>query len=174
MGKVLFVYYPLEKNDLKPCVIIPCYNEERRLKVESFHSFLDSNKSIDLLFVNDGSLDKTQVVLGQLEALFENVSVLNLEQNVGKASAIRKGMLHVLDKDYDHIGYFDADLATPLKEIPRFLNIFEDCNIDLVMGTRILRLGGDIQRKWNRHFLGRLFATFASFSLQLPVYDTQC
>jgi dolichyl-phosphate beta-glucosyltransferase len=159
---------------MKPCVIVPCYNEEKRLKVEPFSSFLAQHKEIDFLFVNDGSKDKTSDILGKLESDHQNATALNLTTNVGKAAAVRKGILNALDKGYEYVGYFDADLATPLIEIPRFLRIFENKDIDLVMGTRILRLGGDVQRKWYRHFLGRLFATFASLSLRLPVYDTQC
>ena len=162
---------------MKPCVIVPCYNEEKRFKSESFESFVSVHENIHFLLVNDGSRDNTIKLLKKLESTHQNVAVLDLNKNGGKAAAVREGILHALEQNFDLVGYFDADLATPLNEIPRFLRIFgneDHSNIELVMGTRILRLGGDVQRKWYRHFLGRLFATFASLSLRLPVYDTQC
>jgi dolichyl-phosphate beta-glucosyltransferase len=166
---------------MRPCVILPCYNEEKRFKIESFESFVSVHQNIHFLLVNDGSKDQTIELLKKLESTHKNVAVLDLTKNVGKAAAVREGVLHALgpsnDQNFDLVGYFDADLATPLNEIPRFLRIFgseDHSNIDLVMGTRILRLGGDIQRKWHRHYLGRLFASVASLALRLPVYDTQC
>lgn len=137
--------------------------------------FMKEHPEIDFLFVNDGSKDGTMDVLQSIENQAENARSKHLVSNVGKARAIQKGVQQCLEDDYTHIAYFDADLATPLFEIPRFVQKFKNSKkIELVMGSRILRLGGEIDRKWYRHLLGRLFATFASMSLKLPVYDTQC
>ena len=85
-------------------------------------------------------------------------------------------MLHAVEKiDFDYIAYFDADLATSLDEIPVFFNIFEQNNtLKMVVGSRVKRLGANINRKWMRHIVGRIFATCASATLLLPTYDTQC
>ena len=74
----------------------------------------------------------------------------------------------------DFIGFWDADLATPLSEIPRFIHIAADHDYKVVTGLRLLRLGAGVRRKKLRHYLGRCFATAASVMLGLPVYDTQC
>ena len=74
----------------------------------------------------------------------------------------------------DFIGFWDADLATPLSEIPRFVHIAADHDYKVVTGLRLLRLGAGVRRKKLRHYLGRCFATAASVMLGLPVYDTQC
>ena len=77
--------------------------------------------------------------------------------------------------DFKLVGYWDADLATPLSTIPEFIDKFRS-NIELVAvcGSRILRLGASIHRSVFRHYFGRVFATIASNILKIPVYDTQC
>jgi hypothetical protein len=84
-------------------------------------------------------------------------------------------MLAALDADADFVGFWDADLATPLEELPRFLDLLADRrDIDVVLGSRVKLLGRDIERHAWRHYLGRFFATIVSELLRLPVYDTQC
>ena len=76
---------------------------------------------------------------------------------------------------YQLVGYWDADLATPLAEIPVFIEKFQsNKELNAVCGSRILRLGSSIRRSVFRHYLGRVFATIVSNILNIPVYDTQC
>jgi hypothetical protein len=73
------------------------------------------------------------------------------------------------------VGYWDADLATPLDTISRFHELLKArSEFTLVMGSRVALLGRQIRRSGLRHFAGRAFATAASVVLGLPVYDTQC
>jgi hypothetical protein len=72
------------------------------------------------------------------------------------------------------VGYFDADLATPLSEIAPMAEFFEAPNVHLVMGSRVKLLGRNVSRSPLRHYLGRVFASSASLILGLDVYDTQC
>ena len=76
--------------------------------------------------------------------------------------------------DFKLVGYWDADLATPLSTIPEFIDKFRS-NRELVAvcGSRILRLGASIHRSVFRHYFGRVFATIASNILKIPVYVTQ-
>ena len=161
--------------DKKLCLIIPCYNEEKRLLVAQYATFLEK-KRCDLLFVNDGSKDGTAGVLQELSGKYENALVLNLSKNKGKAEAVREGILHALslDKNYTYLGFWDADLATSLDEIEVFLSLLKIKNYDCIIGSRVRRLGALIKRKWHRHYLGRIFATVASWMLKISVYDTQC
>lgn len=130
------------------------------------------------LFVNDGSTDGTAHVIR--ERLGERVYLLDLPRNVGKAEAVRAGMLHASKtsslNEADWIGYWDADLATPLSEVTAFLRfgqIVED-RVDSIWGSRVDRLGSAIRRSYLRHLAGRLVATAAGFLLGLPSYDSQC
>ena len=160
------------------CVVVPCYNEAGRLPVGEFLSFLDGNQHIAFCFVNDGSLDTTRDVLAELRRRGpdERVQVVNLERNRGKAEAVRAGVLHALAwRQFDYVGYLDADLATPLSELNHLLTYEPGPGrFEVICGSRIRRLGARIERSAVRHVLGRVFATFASMVLQLPVYDTQC
>jgi len=142
-----------------------------------FVAFIKAQNQYHFLFVNDGSSDNTISVLESMEREFpDQVSVLDLKQNAGKAEAIRQGMLASVDMKFDYLAYFDADLATPLEEIPRLLSYTQHLPEPyLIMGSRIKLLGStNIQRKLRRHYIGRVFATIVSNMLSLPIYDTQC
>jgi dolichyl-phosphate beta-glucosyltransferase len=161
-------------------IVVPCYNEELRLPVDEFLRFL-SESQVRLVFVDDGSRDKT---LDRLESLRkgreDRVFVLRSPANQGKAEAVRMGMNFALDalapeQHASYVGYWDADLATPLDAIPKFMAVFADRpDLDMVFGSRVKLLGRHVHRKTSRHYLGRVFATVVSVMLRLPIYDTQC
>ena len=158
-------------------IVVPCYNEEHRLNTLAFQEFLATCKGIGLCFVDDGSRDLTARVLNSIrDAAPHAAEVVVLPNNVGKAEAVRRGVAHCLEREEaSHVGFWDADLATPLNEIPRFLREFElRPELQLVCGSRVLRMGADISRSPLRHYTGRFFATAASVTLRLPFYDTQC
>src|SRR5215212_22879 len=157
-------------------LVIPCYNEERRLPVDALRAFALDGVRLELLLVNDGSRDGTLALLESLHA--ENpdrFSVLNLEQNQGKAEAVRRGIVAAMERGPDFFGFWDADLATQLEELPSYLNVFRTRReVDMVFGARVRLLGRSISRRPTRHYVGRVGATLISSSLGLAVYDTQC
>jgi dolichyl-phosphate beta-glucosyltransferase len=159
------------------CLVVPCYNEAERLRGDLILDFLASRGHASLCFVNDGSSDAT---LRVLEALGKRdpgrIVVLSLARNGGKAEAVRHGVTHAAAlRRFAFIGYWDADLSTPLSELDGLLAAFDiDPGCRLAMASRIRRLGSDIERNPARHYLGRIFSTFASQVLDLPVYDSQC
>ena len=79
-------------------IVVPCYNEARRLQSEKFVEFVHAARDIDLLFVNDGSTDNTQEVLERLQRVCgPSVSVLHKPVNGGKSEAVRDGMLRAIE-----------------------------------------------------------------------------
>lgn len=157
-------------------MIVPCYNEANRIAVDEFSDFIKFN-DVAFCFVNDGSSDRTKEVLNELYLRNkEKVDVVNSEENLGKAEAVRLGAIKALDSQKnDLIGYFDADLSTPLEEIKRLIAPFEqNPYVVMSMGSRVRLLGREIERNGLRHYLGRFFSTITSCILNLPVYDTQC
>jgi len=157
-------------------VIVPCYNESNRLNINEFEKFAKSNPNIKFLFVNDGSSDDTLDVLLKMQSDNCSFLILDLKDNVGKAEAVRKGVLHSLDVigDVDLVAFFDADIATPLSDLKSMIEIVKMNQYYMVTGCRFKRMGGNIERRYIRFLLGRIFATFAANILKLPVYDTQC
>lgn len=159
------------------CLVVPCYNEANRLNVAAFRDFLACETHTRLLFVDDGSRDNTIAVLNSVRAGYEaKADILVCEKNGGKAEAVRRGVLHAIDHlSPEYIGFWDADLATPLNAVFPMLSILDaDAQKDMVFGARVKLLGRFVERKAARHYLGRVFATVVSNVLRLAIYDTQC
>jgi glycosyltransferase involved in cell wall biosynthesis len=160
----------------KTHIVVPCYDEAERLPAAEFLRFAAAHPDVDFLFVDDGSRDDTAERLRDLERKEPTrLAVLSLPRNRGKAEAVRAGMLEAFGSEARYVGYWDADLSTPLEEIPRFVDLLDrraDC--DVALGSRVRLLGRTIERRALRHYVGRVYATLASATLRLPVYDTQC
>lgn len=157
-----------------PCIVVPCFNEAARLDVAAFLELAAG--PLRLLFVDDGSTDSTPAVLEDLCAASDGKAQwLKLPQNAGKAEAVRQGLLLAITQGAAEIGFLDADLATPPSEVLRLLAILHQRpEVEVLIGARIRLLGNAVERKAIRHYLGRVFATAASLTLALHVYDTQC
>jgi len=99
----------------KTCTIIPVFNEANRLPRAEFLSYAKKNPQHLFLFVNDGSTDASQMMIDELQNEFhEGIQTLHLQQNGGKAEAIRQGML--LMKGNTQIRwFFDIEIFIRLK-----------------------------------------------------------
>lgn len=158
----------------KTAIVVPCYNEEKRLKTGELLSFLAAEPGVFFVFVNDGSRDATgRLLKGLVGKSGGRAALVDLDRNCGKAEAVRRGFLKAFELGYEYIGYWDADLAAPLSLLPEFVSAM-DAGKTVVLGSRVKLLGRNIRRRAARHYLGRLFATAVSVILKLPVYDTQC
>lgn len=159
---------------MKITIIIPFYNEEKRIKIERFHQIFNNFPHYNFLLVNDGSTDNTNAILDEFKSKFPNLTILKLDKNVGKAEAIRAAVLSISNADF--IVYYDADLATPFSELEKLIQFsILHQNYKMVMGARIKLIGNQVKRSLKRHYFGRIFATIVSqFVLKVAVYDTQC
>lgn len=157
-------------------LVVPCYNEAARLDLARFQASAAEYPDVRFLFVNDGSTDDTAGVLRDLcESRPKTFLLHELTQNSGKAEAVRVGFLRAIEMHPDCIGFWDADLSTPLDELAGMLDIFRiRPQIEMVFGARVNLLGRKVRRKLSRHYLGRVFATVVARSLGLGIYDTQC
>ncbi len=168
------------KNNLRPipstAMVVPCYNEEKRINVAAFIHTITHSPHINFVFVNDGSRDATLKILNTIKsAAPESVSILDLPVNSGKAEAVRQGLIFATKNGADFVGYWDADLATPLDAIDDFVRLMKkfDC-IQVVYGARRRLLGHNIDRTISRRLISRLCALMARCALRLPIGDTQC
>jgi glycosyltransferase involved in cell wall biosynthesis len=162
--------------ELPTIIVIPCYNEATRLQIAIFKAFACTQPAVRFLFVDDGSTDGTwQVLAGLHQADPARFAIYRLPENCGKAEAVRQGMLRAFEAHPTYAGYWDADLATPLETIPRFIQVLDATpEIELVCGARIPLLGHRITRRAMRQWLGRLFAHAAALMLGVRIHDTQC
>jgi glycosyltransferase involved in cell wall biosynthesis len=160
----------------RTAIVVPCFDEEQRLRSEAFLEFAKTHPEIDFALVNDGSRDGTLALLEKLARDSRGrFRVIDQQPNVGKAEAVRRGMRAVFDNGAAYAGYWDADLATPLEAIPEFVALLDArADLDIVFGARVKLLGRSVERDPTRHYMGRVFATVVSIVLRLPVYDTQC
>ena len=164
-------------------LLVPCFNESNRLSVPAFTNFLVDHPRTMMVFVNDGSTDSTIQTLESIQQQVGSgrVKILTLVQNGGKAEAIRQGMHLVMSGSFQTqyqpslIGYMDADLATPLSEIERLIDIaLRRTDVTLVVGSRLALKGHRVVRTPSRKFLGRIFAAVVSLTLGIGLKDTQC
>ncbi|HEY4304982.1 MAG TPA: glycosyltransferase [Gemmatimonadaceae bacterium] len=155
-------------------LVVPCYNEARRLDVPAFDAFAAQGDA-HLVLVNDGSTDTTSLLLRELASRHDNITALDLAQNSGKAEAVRRGLLEAIASGADFVGFWDADLATPFDALPALVERLDTLpHLQTILGSRVRLLGRTIDRRAVRHYTGRVFATAVSLTLRLPVYDTQC
>jgi len=158
----------------KTSIVIPCFNEARRLAPEKFKELAADSKA-HIVFVDDGSTDGTNDILKELiRDIGHSAELIEMKKNSGKGEAVRTGLLHAIGLGMENIGYIDADMATPTPDIRHLINCLDDAQTDVALGSRVALLGHKIERSPWRHYLGRVFATAASLTLALPVYDTQC
>lgn len=167
-----FKFYDMQKT----CIVIPLYNEEKRFDKHTFVLFIKNNPDFSLVLVDDGSKDRTALMVKEFAQEYPNqVFVKIMDENSGKAEAVRVGVKYALSlQQYKYIGFLDADLSTPIDTMVEFVKHAELQNFEIIIGSRIKRLGATITRSSVRHYMGRVFSTFASLVLDLPVYDTQC
>jgi glycosyltransferase involved in cell wall biosynthesis len=160
---------------IRVCLIVPCFNEAARL---DFRRFETLPLGTVCLLVDDGSRDGTLELARQHESA--TLRVLPLQRNLGKAGAVRAGVLHArasgLLDTAEWVGYWDADMATPFSEVEYMLayGALAGGRVDAILGSRVYKLGSRIDRSVRRHLLGRLFATVSTNLLALDVYDSQC
>ncbi len=161
--------------DVDLCIVVPCFNEQHGIDILGYRAFLKQSSRSILCFVDDGSTDGTLAALRQVARDFEEkVAILSISRNVGKAEAVRQGILYC-NSSFEHpsIAFLDADLSTSLTEcveISRHLSH----KTRFVFGSRIMKIGSIIERTRYRFLIGRILATLISLILNLKVYDTQC
>ena len=157
-------------------LVIPCHNEAARLSKSAFLEALLNWPWVSFCFVDDGSTDSTAEQLAHLTRLSPSVHALYLPRNIGKAEAVRTGIRYLCENACsDFVGFWDADLATPLSEIPSFMRQFKERpHIKAVIGSRWPHLGAEITRRPMRNLTGWIMKSLIRHILAVPIWDTQC
>lgn len=158
--------------------VIPAYNEAARLgtTLKQVFAYLQAQPySSEVIVVNDGSTDDTAQVV---EAIFAyhgtNVParLLSYSPNRGKGYAVRQGLLAAQGA----VALFsDADLSTPVTDVPLLLNPILAGEFDVVFGSRAMdRSLIGVHQPWLREQSGRFFNLIMQLATGLPYSDTQC
>jgi len=161
-------------------LIVPCFNEALRLDPKYYEDLLTQTE-VSLVFINDGSTDNTLNLLTALKNRNPGrIILVSLQNNLGKANAIREGMLlfhNSLDKNPDFLGYLDADCAFGISDIKKLFEISTNKKIgeyDVISMARIDLAGRSVQRKRYRQIIGRILGIFLRLTLpNFKMYDTQ-
>lgn len=161
---------------MKTGIIIPCYNEEKRLDQKAFVSFIKENTDYHLCFVNDGSKDNTLGVLNAMKAEAPHaISIVDVKKNSGKATAVRAGSRFLYSKkDISYIGFIDADLSTDFRDFKDLVKTLKKENKLVVFGSRNSGGQGTIERNFMRNMFSKCVKQFILQILGLPIRDTQC
>lgn len=158
-------------------IVIPAFNEAGRIG-ESLRVTLDYLKRIspgsELIVVNDGSTDATSDIVREVFAASGPISTRLIENspNRGKGAAVRTGLLAATKP----VGLFsDADLSTPIDELPKLIEPITAGEVDIAFGSRALDRGLIGHRQpWRREQGGRVFNLIVRIATGLPFWDTQC
>ena len=158
-------------------IVIPAFNEEARIvaTLRQIMEYVKKNRpDSEIIVVDDGSSDKTAEVSESTCAEFPGVScsVIRYDENRGKGFAVKTGMLAAEGQ----IALFsDADLSTPIEELPKLIKPIENNEYDIAFGSRALdrSLIGERQ-PWRREQGGKVFNLFVRGLTGMPFWDTQC
>lgn len=152
--------------------VIPAYNEEKRLPrtLERVFDYLGKqNYSWEVIVVDDGSEDKTAAVAESFQSRNPNLRLIR-NTHRGKGYAVRTGVLASRGK---FIVFSDADLATPIEELPKLLGPLQE-GYDVAIGSREGIGARRYGEPWHRHLMGRIFNLLVRLLVVGHYQDTQC
>ena len=151
---------------IKLATVSPCYNEEEVLRqsVERLTALFQHMMSEGLIsedsmmvFVNDGSRDKTWQMISELHQENQYVRGINLARNVGHQNAIMAGMMTA--KDWaDAVITIDADLQDDIECIPKMVKDFEE-GFDIVYGVKVSRKADPLMKRMTAQAFYKLQAS---------------
>lgn len=106
-------------------IIVPCLNEEKNIEyfIKTAENFLKNKYNYKIIFIDDGSTDKTWNIIENIKNNFSFIHGVKLSKNFGKENAISCGMSSITDEDF--MISIDADLQHPIEKIPEMINLWE-------------------------------------------------
>ena len=158
-------------------IIIPCYNEENRIKktLQKLQEYLlKSALNYEIIIIDDGSKDNTFEIVKLLSFKNQNIKIIRNKVNRGKGYSVKKGVFSAGNK-YEYIYFTDADLSTPIEELEKFIYTIQQGNFDIVIGSRALADSKIIvHQPFYREIMGKIFNKFVKLLCIKDFSDTQC
>lgn len=156
--------------------VIPVYNEQDRIDL-TFKALkeLSLPRGLtlkEIIFVNDGSTDKTARLIEKSPLSKKyTIKLLTYSQNMGKGFALKQGMLQASG---DYALFFDADMSTPLTELKKFIPALKN-NIPVIIGTRKNGHSTVIKHQpLHRELMGKGFTLITRIAISSNVTDFTC
>src|SRR5680860_18513 len=119
----------------KIAILIPAYNEEKHIDKVIKNCAV---YNIDIIVVDDGSIDNTVQVIEKIKALeLYRLLFLKHSKNHGKGAALQTGFKYILEKKYQGVITIDADAQHETREIKDFLIMITTESPDLIIGNRL-------------------------------------
>jgi dolichyl-phosphate beta-glucosyltransferase len=154
--------------------VIPCYNEELRLRrtIEQIERFLGSRGDrYELILVDDGSADGTRRVMEEAAARNKSIRIVALPVNRGKGRALAEG---VKVSRGEYVLVTDADLSTPIEELPK-LEAALAAGAGVAIGSRAIKGSRvELSQPIYRVLMGKAFNIIVQLVLLPGIWDTQC
>jgi glycosyltransferase involved in cell wall biosynthesis len=161
------------KTSIDLSIIIPAFNEERRLPqtLDRIRAFLKSRPgTAEVIVVDDGSTDGTAQLVEKMRGTWPELRLLKNPGNRGKGYSVRHGML---ESKGEVVLFTDADLSAPIEEADKLFAAMK--THDAAIGSRdIDRSLIEVHQSKSREFAGMLFNLAVRLILFLPFHDTQC
>ena len=129
-------------------LIVPCYNEEESLGIfyeSTLQVLQDMDTDYELIFVDDGSKDRTLAIIKEFASKNEHVKYISFSRNFGKEAAMYAGFCHAKG---DYTAVIDADMQDPPTLLPEMMRILETGEYDSVATRRTTRKGESPVRSW--------------------------
>jgi glycosyltransferase involved in cell wall biosynthesis len=160
-------------------LVIPVYNEATRLDFDYFRKISDLS-GIFLLFVNDGSTDRSAELIECFVDSITNCAYISLDQNLGKAEALRFGFHELSTKsNIKYLGFLDSDAAFSVNDINRISMLINSGHYNSQASniwwwsSRRRNSNNQISRRLSRHLIGRLISKIIQIGFDSLPYDTQ-
>jgi dolichyl-phosphate beta-glucosyltransferase len=154
-------------------IVIPCYNEEQRLPqtIEQIERYLEGKDDYELILVDDGSSDGTRMVMDTAAERNRFVRVETLPHNRGKGRALAEGVAAAKGSE---ILVTDADLSTPIEELPKLQGELER-GAGVAIASRALKGSRvEVAQPFYRVLMGKAFNLLVQAVLLPGIWDTQC
>lgn len=156
-------------------ILIPALNEEERLPItlKEIYTFLSERDGLlttEIIVVDDGSTDATAVKVQICAQSWPQLHLISFPSNQGKGAAIKSGVLAAQGR---YIYFCDADLSTPITELPKFYPP-EGPLAEIVIGSREIKGAKRINEPFYRHIMGRVFNWLVQRLVLAGISDTQC
>jgi len=155
------------KNNNLISIVVPVYNEQESIN-ELYLELLDSlnNYEFEIIFINDGSFDKSSDVIKNIIKKSNNVYLIDLYKNYGKSAALSEGFKY---SKGDWVVTLDADLQDDPSEIPKLLDLLNNSEFDIVSGWKKNR-----KDPISKRFPSKIFNFITRLFSGIKIHDFNC